>query len=125
MLREDDVLQDAILIHQLVDEVTGRHLDRERDGGLVTGAHHPHCGRALDHLDLGAQLEADSLALMHVEVDSMLASAGGCCYWLLLCCRLATAGYNWLLMAAGGGLLTTCWRPGGCLLAGRLAAAAA
>ncbi len=36
--------------------------------GLVTGADHPDCGRTLDHLDLGAELEAHSLTLMHVKV---------------------------------------------------------
>ena len=67
-----------MLIHQLMDKMTRRHLNGQRSWRLMTGVHHPDCGWTLDHLDLGAKLEADSLALMHMKVDSVLTSSGGC-----------------------------------------------
>lgn len=54
---------------------TSIYLHRQRHRGLMTGADHPHCGRTLDHLDLGAELEAHCLPLVHVEVDSVLTTA--------------------------------------------------
>jgi len=74
VLGQDDVLQDPILVHNLVNIVARWHLDWEGYRRFMTGADHPHRGWTLDHLNLFTKLEGDGLSLMYVEVDRVLAT---------------------------------------------------
>ena len=117
MLRQDHMLQDSVLVHNLVNKVTRRHLDREGDRRLVTRADHPDGGGALDHLDLLPQLETDGLTLVDMEVDRVLTGPvlSGCgatlthCHrhpWRMLSCVLSRVGARQVL----AGLLTVAHR---------------
>ena len=75
VLTEDHVLGDPMLVHQLMDMVVKRHLHQQRHQalgprGLPGGSTGAPQEVGMDHLNLGSQLEADSLA--QVEVNSVL-----------------------------------------------------
>ena len=98
-----------MLVHQLMHKVARRHLHRQRHRGLMRCTDHPHCGRALDHLNLGSELEADSLPLVHVKVNSVLTSTRGR-RWLLTIPRYSGDGDP---MASPGLTLTSVDHKGG------------
>lgn len=75
-LRENDMLQDAVFIHNLLNDMSRRNLHREGDGGLMVDADHPNCGGALNHLHLFPQLQADGFSLVDMEVDNVLPGVG-------------------------------------------------
>lgn len=91
--RQDDVCQNAILIHNLLDHVTWRNLHRH-GYRRTTVRHHAHRCRTMYELNTITNAHRKSLAGIHMHIDDILRCTG--CTRTSTAIHVRTSGRCWM-----------------------------